>query len=150
MDNLEVYLREIVEPTVADFNRNPKSVRHAFLACVAAHHSIDRVTYPKSPANLRNTWKKNSLEFTIVDMVAHHFKHVKSDDEKVISARPGIPLSSLVFGKPGADEQMELHHLHFIVRDVVKFLYEQADPRTAIKRTSPSTPLSSLRRARVR
>ncbi len=148
MDNLEAYLKEIVEPTFDDFKRNPRSVRHAFLACVAAYHSIDRVTYPKSHANLRKSWKKNSVEFTIVDMVAHHFKHVKSDDERVRLARPGIPLSSLVFGDLGAGGQMDLHHLHFIVRDVVKFLYAQADVITAIKNNAPSAPRSRLRRTR--
>ena len=139
MNELIRYLDLIVEPTFADFSSNPTSVRHAFLACVATYHAIDRVTYPKKPGNLRNKWRKESLEFAIVDMVAHHFKHVKSDDERQTPRRPGIPLSFAVFGARGAlntyalntralnDGGIDLHNLRFVIRDAIKFLRQQAE-----------------------
>ncbi len=53
MQELQQYLDIIVEPTFRDFERNPKSIRHAYLACVAAYHAIDRASYPKKAGNLR-------------------------------------------------------------------------------------------------
>jgi hypothetical protein len=47
MEDLERYLKDIVEPTIKDFKDNPASVRHAFLACVATFHAIDYQTYPR-------------------------------------------------------------------------------------------------------
>jgi hypothetical protein len=124
------YLEQIVEPTVEDFRRNPLSVRHAFLACVATYHAIDRATYPQKPGNLRKQWGKESLEFTIVDMVAHHFKHVRSNDER---PTPGfIPLPSTVFGatafntKTFNDSGMDVRNLLYVVQDAVKFLRKKA------------------------
>ncbi len=127
MNDLARYLEVIVEPTVDDFKRNPLSVRHAFLACVATYHAIDRVAYPKSPGNLRKQWRKHSSEFTVIDMVAHHFKHVKSDDEKAATQPGKIPLSFVIFGRPGSntDEQMELRNLYFVIRGAVRFLHQQ-------------------------
>jgi hypothetical protein len=42
MNALEEYIDLIVEPTLADFRKNPDSTRHGFLACVAAFHGVDR------------------------------------------------------------------------------------------------------------
>src|ERR1039458_2392441 len=99
MNPLSRYLALIVEPTVEEFNSNPFSLRHAFLACVATYHAIDRVTYPKSVDNLRKAWGKESMEFLIVEHVAHDFKHVKSEDERRITR--GIPLSHAFYGGMG-------------------------------------------------
>jgi len=107
------------------------------LACVAVYHCIDRVTYPKNPGNLRKEWREKSFEFRIVDMVAHKFKHVVSDAEKEPVKSGRIPLSSLVFGKGALGREgfntsmigeggLDLHNLHFIIRDAIKFLHEQA------------------------
>ena len=79
---LKHYLEHFVEPTYEDFGHKPASERHAFLACVTAYHAIDRAAYPKRPRNLRDQWIKECPQFAIVDMVAHHFKHVRSDAEK--------------------------------------------------------------------
>ena len=137
MNALREYLDTVVEPTFEDFNGNPRSMRHAYLACVATYHAIDHVAYPKNPGNLRKTWRKKSREFTMVDMFAHHFKHVISDDEKQPPQAGYIPLSSLVFGSgtlntygcgthaPG-EGGIDLHNLHFVIRDALKFLNEQA------------------------
>jgi hypothetical protein len=70
-------------------------------------------------------------------MVAHKLKHVVSDAEKE-PVKPGrIPLSLLVFGKGVLGTEgfntsiigeggLDLHNLHFINRDAIKFLHEQA------------------------
>jgi hypothetical protein len=138
---LQEYLDVIVEPTFEDFKRNPHSMRHAYLACVAVYHAIDRAAYPKRPGNLRNKWRKESFQFVIVDMVAHKFKHVISDDEKsdaLVQARTrGIPIASMVFGSGNmsqdptnarslAEGGIALHNLYFVISDAIKFLWEKA------------------------
>ena len=51
MKDLEWYLGEIVDPTLKDFEDNPSSRRHAFLACVVAFcHAVDYLAYPGRPA----------------------------------------------------------------------------------------------------
>ncbi len=45
MEDLERYLKTVVDPTIDDFKKNPASVRHAFLACVATFHAIDYLAY---------------------------------------------------------------------------------------------------------
>jgi len=78
MEDLVSYLDEIVGPPVADFEKNPTSVRHAFLACVAAYHSVDYLTFPKKPRGERQELGTASADFKLVDDVAHAFKHVVS------------------------------------------------------------------------
>lgn len=127
MNDLARYIELIVEPTFEDFRRNSTSVRHAFLTCVAIYHAVDRVSYHKKPSNLGKAWVKECFDFLIVDMIAHHFKHVRSDYEKAPPPKNAIPLSLLVFGRRGeTDEQMELHNLFFVIRDAVKFLRGKA------------------------
>jgi len=123
VDSLARYIEVIVEPTFEDF-RKERTARRAFLACVAIYHAIDRAAYPKKPGNLRREWGK-TLEFKMVDMVAHHFKHVESDDEKTPPLQPGIPLTRLL-GFNDAGDEMELRNMFFIIRDAVKFLHAQA------------------------
>jgi hypothetical protein len=118
MDDILGYLDLIVEPTFADYQRNPHSARHAFLACVAVFHCIDRFPNPK---NTRKAWGKKSIEFLVVDMFAHHLKHVKSSHEKHVFDKPGLPLSFLV-------NSMDFHNLYFAVRDSIKFIREQLPP----------------------
>jgi hypothetical protein len=48
MEELTKYLDEIAEPTVAEFEKNPTSVRHAFLACVALFHTVDYLAFPET------------------------------------------------------------------------------------------------------
>lgn len=118
MNDLIGYLDLIVEPTFLDYQSNPGSARHAFLACVAVFHSIDRV--PNYSGNLRKAWGDQSIEFLVVDMFAHHLKHVKSSHEKRVSDKPGLPLSYLV-------ESIDFHNLYFAVRDAIKFIRQQAE-----------------------
>jgi hypothetical protein len=76
MEDLERYLDEVIEPTIRDFEANPTSVRHAFLACVAAFHGVDYLAHPKKPQRLRQQFRDQSPDFALVDHVAHAFKHV--------------------------------------------------------------------------
>jgi len=73
------FITEIVEPTISDFEANPASVRHAFLACVATFHSIDYLTHPKKPAGRRSQW-------WIALRIA--FKHVQSGHDKSAHLQP--------------------------------------------------------------
>lgn len=125
MNDLQRYIDAIVEPTFADFRRNPSS-RLAFLTCVSIFHAIDRVAYPKKPSSLRQEWCRKSLEFKLVDVVAHHFKHVKSSDERIPSDRPGLPIAfALGFNEQG--DEMELRNFSYVMRDAILFLRREAE-----------------------
>ena len=83
MSKLAEYIEAMVEPTFKDFEEDSRP-RRAFLAAVAAYHAIDRAAGDlgrKSPANLRKQWGDASTAFKLIDVAAHHFKHVKSEDE---------------------------------------------------------------------
>jgi hypothetical protein len=41
MEDLLKYLDDMVEPTTSEFEKNPRSVGHAFVACVITFHAID-------------------------------------------------------------------------------------------------------------
>ncbi len=146
VSELGEYLRQIVEPTVEDFKRNPTSARHAYLACVATYHAIDRVAYPKSVGNLRKEWGKQSLAFAMVDLVAHQFKHVRSNDEKAPHPPRTIRLSPGLFGQVGFNthafndtgSRHSLRNLLFLLQTAVKFLHDKARP--AAKRNARSAP----------
>ena len=150
MNALSQYLKDIVEPTVEEFKRNPASLRHAFLACVATYHAIDRVTHPKPPGNLRKTWGEESMEFRMVDIVAHDFKHVKSNDYRTTTR---IPVSLALYGKMGFNthtfndtgQRATLRNLTFLVEAAVKFLRQKAD--TTVKRSAPSGARSRRQQA---
>lgn len=88
----ESYMREIIDPTIADFHAHPTSRRHAFLACVATYHCIDYIKRP--PGNLRKRFRENT-DFATVDRVAHAFKHAKSDGKRPLEA-------TSVFARPPA------------------------------------------------
>jgi hypothetical protein len=78
MEDLLRYLNEVVDPTIKDFEANPTSVRHAFLACLVTFHSVDYLAYPQKSRTARVAFRKNE-DFAIVDQVAHAFEHVVSD-----------------------------------------------------------------------
>jgi hypothetical protein len=137
VNGLQQYIDQIVEPTFKDFERNPSSVRHAYLACVAAYHAIDRAAYPKQPGTLKKKWRSECFSFVIIDMVAHHFKHVISDDEKSPVPKGRIPLSATVFGHGTFNSApfntlafneggIDLHNLYFVIRDAITFLRQKA------------------------
>jgi hypothetical protein len=92
VNTLARYLEVIVDPTWDHANRD--SPRLAFLACVAIYHAVDRVAEAegKEPSHFRQIWDKESIEFKFVDILAHHFKHVASSDERNLGNRRGIPI----------------------------------------------------------
>ena len=120
MSDLARYIEVIVEPTYADFRAQPSS-RRAFLTCVAIFHAVDRVTFPRKPAVLRTQWRRQSLEFGLVDVVAHHFKHVQSGDERIPADRPGLAIG---FNEDG--HEIELRNFSFVMRDAITFLKRKA------------------------
>jgi hypothetical protein len=79
MEDLERYLDEIVDPTIAEFASHPTSRRNAFLACVTTCHAVDYLAYRrKSPSQMRQVFCRQPSDFDLVDRVAHAFKHVMS------------------------------------------------------------------------
>lgn len=143
MSKLARYLELIVDPTFDDFHLNRTSIRHAFLTCVTIYHAIDRVAEisGKRPAHLRQLWRKESLEFRLVDVIAHHFKHVKSSDEKIRPSRPTIPIG-FALGFNEAGDTMDLRNLYFVIRDAVRFVHRKAGT------THPGLPEPSTSRRR--
>lgn len=127
MKTLARYLEVIVDPTFDDFLGNSGSFRHAYLACVAIFHAVDRAAEESGvrPAKLRQDWCRESLEFKLVDILAHHFKHVQSTDEKIPATRPGLPIR-LALGFDEAGEGMDLRNLYFVIRDAVRFVHKKA------------------------
>lgn len=89
------YMDEIVEPTINDFEANPTSARHGFLACVVTFHAVDYLTHPQKAATKRNLFKAESPEFAFVDRVAHAFKHVQSGHE-TSAQRPSLNASDVI------------------------------------------------------
>jgi hypothetical protein len=99
---IERYFEQIVEPTIRDFEANPTSVRHAFLAAVAVFHAIDYL----DARRFRKKFRENP-DFAMVDRIAHAFKHVKTghrDDPSLqpLSAEGVIARPPAYYGVSGA------------------------------------------------
>ena len=92
------YMDEIVDPTIAEFEANPASRRHAFLACVATFHTIDYLVHPKNSGNCRKSFREESADFALVDRVAHAFKHVQS----MSSNQTSLNVENVLRRPPGA------------------------------------------------
>jgi hypothetical protein len=128
------YIELIVEPTVEEFNRNSTSLRHAYLACVATFHAIDRAAEMtnRRARDLRQVWGRQSQEFKLVDIVAHDFKHIRASNRS--GAPDRIPVSMALYGQMGFNTHMyndtgqveTLQHLTFIVGEAVEFIKSQA------------------------
>lgn len=128
MDKLDRYIEVIVEPAFLDFQRNPGSFRHAYLACLVTYHAIDRAAYPARPGNLLKEWKKEWRDFAFIEQVALHFKHVESEDTR--HAKKTLPPDTLLLshalGLEGGGEKLDTRGMYFMVRDAIKFLKEKA------------------------
>jgi|ERR1700722_1254201 hypothetical protein len=150
MKKLARYLELIVDPTFDDFHVNRGSIRLAFLTSVTIYHSIDRVAEEtgKRAARLRQLWCKESTEFKIVDGLAHHFKHVKSNDEKIPASRPGIPIG-FALGLSEAGDTMDLRNLYYVIRDAVRFVHRKAGTEhpTLPEPSAPPPPPPTARAA---
>ena len=94
---------------------------------MAIFHAVDRAADESGTrsANLRQEWCKESLEFKLVDVIAHHFKHVKSSDEKIPPTSPGIPIG-LALGFDETGESMDLRNIYYLIRDSVRFVHKKA------------------------
>ena len=134
MNDLVSYLKLIVEPTVEEFRRNPSSIRHAYLACVATYHASDRAAYPRNPDGLQQEWREKSREFAIVEGCALDFKHVKSRRQNrppLSISRPSFAiLGQMGFGTYAFNDTGQLEALRqilYAVEEAVKFLYSEAE-----------------------
>jgi hypothetical protein len=101
MSDLAQYLDEIVQPTIKDFEQNPTSRRHAFLACAATCHAVDYLAYPKGPRKLREKFAEQSPAFKVVNDVGHAFKHVIQGDRAApkMKASEVVPRPPAVWGQ---------------------------------------------------
>ena len=67
---IERYFEQIVDPTIADLEANPTSVRHAFLAAVVVFHAIDYL----DANSYRKQFREDNADFALVDRIAHAFQ----------------------------------------------------------------------------
>ena len=127
MKTLTRYLKVIVDPTLDDFHNNRGSIRHTYLTCVAIFHCVDRAAEQSRTrtAVVRQAWCRESVEFKLVDVLAHHFKHVQSSDERIPAGRPGLPIG-LALGFNESGEAMDLRNLYYVIRDAVRFVHRNA------------------------
>ena len=148
-EDLVRYLDDIVIPTAADFEANPTSVRHGFLACVVTFHAVDYLAYLKKSRSVRTRCRDQSIDFALVDHIAHAFKHVVSGHPKapenaplkfveVISRPParwgmaewGIARWGDTVGGVTLDRESDVNLL-LAVKRAVEFLHQQTAVRLA-------------------
>ena len=91
---------------------------------LVAYHAIDRATYH----DLAEQWRRESMEFALIEEVALHFKHVKSNSAKIGEQRfsQNTLLVTHAFGITESSAGLETRNLHFLVRDLIKFLHGKA------------------------
>jgi hypothetical protein len=126
MNTFARYIERVVEPTFKDFTDQPSS-RLAFLTSVAIYHGLDRAAEDRGirPGKLRARWRKN-VEWMLVDYAAHHFKHVKSTEDRIPADRPGLPLSFALQLNNEGDEIGDLRNFWFLLRNAIRFLRQEA------------------------
>ena len=131
MNDLAEYLEQIVDPTFAEMSRHPDSERHMYLTVVAAYHAVDRMAPPGQSGNVLEKWRKESRDFYLIDIIAHHFKHVKAKQENITPGAVGIPIGFAL----GFDRVLglETRNLYFVIRDAIKFLHKQCDVGAAAR-----------------
>jgi hypothetical protein len=142
--DVQTYIRQIVEPTINEYETEPTSIRRAFLACVVTYHIIDYLTYPKKkPGDRRQKFRQSSNEFAIIDRVAHALKHVTTGNPNAPHNQPlasgdvisGPPFTAgMPVGLPLRLETVALPHegvldLLSTVKLALKFLRTQETPR---------------------
>jgi hypothetical protein len=129
MNDIAEYMEVIVEPTFEDYKRNSRSVRHAYLACVAIYHAVDRAAFPADPIALAEQWRSESQAFMLVEEVAQTFKHGQRRWVKKAKAQePNALLITHPLGLEGGLKGLELHSLYFLARDAVIFLRSKLTP----------------------
>jgi hypothetical protein len=151
MNDLAQYMELIVEPTFEEYKRNSVSVRHAYFACLAVYHALDRAAYPNDPAPLAAQWRSESLAFLLIDEVAQHFKHgTRRWVKKAKKENPDALLITHPLGLQGDLEGLETHSLFFQVRDAVTFLRQKVKLLAAQAPSSPPAAPATIPRASTR
>ena len=108
MNDLAEYLEQIVDPTFEEMSRHPGSERRMYLTCVAVYHAVDRMAPPGKSGNVAEEWRRASRDFHLVDIIAHHFKHVKADQEEPNPKHTGISIGhALGFDKSAGPRNAE-------------------------------------------
>lgn len=106
----ERYMNEIVDPTIKDFEDNPTSRRHAFLACLAVFHTVDYLANTikdQSKEALRQSFCNHSKDFLLIDCIAHAFKHVKTGDKRN-PKRPPFRTDNVIARPPAILDELTL------------------------------------------
>lgn len=72
---------------------NPRSVRHAFLACLVVFHIVDHLAAAtgKQPRIVRQQFGRECAAFCVIDRVAHALKHVEGGR---LNSRDNPPLKA--------------------------------------------------------
>jgi hypothetical protein len=136
---LDRYIELIVEPTFEDFKRNPTSIRHGYLACVATYHAIDRAAHPLDAQVQQEQWRSESQEFMLIEEVAMYFKHGQRRwVKKAKEQKQDALLITFPLGLEGNGEGLDTRNLHFLIRDAIKFLRAKAAAMVSTDLEAPS------------
>jgi hypothetical protein len=90
MDPLE-YVEEIVRPTMAEFQANPRSRRHAYLACMVVFHIKDHLKKAGEKGiedKMRKATRATSA-FDVVRGICNGAKHVETTPDHRIPFKAG-------------------------------------------------------------
>ena len=141
------YLETMVLPTIEEFGTVPSDRRRAFIACLVTFHTVDYLTRPASPADLRARLRHASPDFALVDRVAHAFKHVASGHKNSaempllhhddISTRPPALAGVMMAGRSQAGDcwgavEVDGENVLAAVGRAAEFLQEWASKEDAI------------------
>jgi hypothetical protein len=78
MEDARKYLKDVVDPTIEEFAKEPASARRALLACIALYHVSDYLAHPDEPQITQKAFGKAAPDFLLVDRIANAAKHVVS------------------------------------------------------------------------
>jgi hypothetical protein len=87
------YLREIVDPTIAEFENDQLSVRVALIACVMTFHAIDYLE------GSRQNFRRESGDFSLIDRIAHAAKHRQTDGREALKAQDIVTRPPAIWGQ---------------------------------------------------
>jgi len=98
---------EIVDPTIAEFEREPSSRRRAFLACVATFHLIDYIDKTQL-----EKFRRECPAFKAVDRYAQTFKHGETGKASGKSRRKRLEAKQVYERPPGRAGEMQVGISH--------------------------------------
>lgn len=111
MDDFQMYLKQIVVPTIAEFRASPANRRRGFLACVVIEHCIDYLAFPADSAEwdgaahrghrkaLRKQCKDENDNFRLASEAANAFKHVKTTSDRKLEANEVYERQPAILGR---------------------------------------------------